>query len=69
MGQCLYFYAFLLTIECEQNLAHLKKLPPLFEKEFKQTIGSGEGEMFSLTKEENSNNLLISLLSKESVMH
>jgi hypothetical protein len=33
----------------------------------KQTIGSGEGEMFSLTKEENSNNLLISLLSKEKI--
>ncbi|SSC08916.1 AAA family ATPase [bacterium endosymbiont of Bathymodiolus sp. 5 South] len=42
-----------------------KNLP--LEKEFKQTIGSGEGEMFSLTKEENSNNLLISLLSKEKI--
>ncbi len=44
----------------------IAKNPPL-EKEFKQTIGSGEGEMFSLTKEENSNNLLISLLSKEKI--
>jgi hypothetical protein len=42
-----------------------KNLP--LEKEFKQTIGSGEGEMFSLTKEENSNILLISLLSKEKI--
>lgn len=44
----------------------IAKNPPL-EKEFKQTIGSGEGEMFSLTKEENSNILLISLLSKEKI--
>jgi ABC-type branched-subunit amino acid transport system ATPase component len=47
------------SIEIAKNLS--------LEKEFKQTIGSGEGEMFSLTKEENSNDLLISLLSKEKI--
>jgi hypothetical protein len=76
MGQCLYFYAFLLTDDilqtaCQEYSKQLaitfasekslfqtskfsieiaKNLP--LEKEFKQTIGSGEGEMFSLTKEE-----------------
>jgi hypothetical protein len=47
------------------KLSFLDILP--LEKEFKQTIGSGEGEMFSLTKEENSNILLISLLSKDAL--
>ncbi|CAB5505758.1 hypothetical protein [uncultured Gammaproteobacteria bacterium] len=35
------------------------------EKEFKQTVGSNENQMFSLTKAKNSNHLIISLLSKK----
>lgn len=50
----------------EFNIEVTKK--PSLEKEFKQTIGSdGEGEMFSLTKEKNDTNLLISLLGKEKI--
>ncbi len=40
---------------------------PSLEKKFKQTIGSGENEMFSLIKEEGSSKLLISLLSKDKI--
>lgn len=40
---------------------------PSLAKEFKQTIGSGERELLSLTKEKNNNNLLISLLSKDKI--
>lgn len=40
---------------------------PSLKKEFKQTIGSGEGEMFSLIKEKNDSNLLISLLGKDKI--
>lgn len=49
----------------EFNIKVTKK--PTLEKEFKQTIGSSEGEMFSLTKEKNDSNLLISLLSKDKI--
>ncbi len=40
---------------------------PSLEKKFKQTIESGEGEMFSLTKKEGDSHLLISLLSKDKI--
>lgn len=40
---------------------------PSLKRNFKQTIGSGESEMFSLTKEEGGSNLLISLLSKDKI--
>ncbi|SFV86633.1 hypothetical protein MNB_SUP05-SYMBIONT-4-1111 [hydrothermal vent metagenome] len=40
---------------------------PSLEKKFKQTIESGKGEMFSLTKKEGDSNLLISLLSKDKI--
>jgi predicted ATP-dependent endonuclease of OLD family len=49
----------------EFNIEVTKK--PSLEKAFKQTIGSGEGEIFSLTKEKDSSVLLISLLSKDNI--
>ncbi len=38
---------------------------PSLKKEFKQTIGSKKGNIFSLIKEENQQNLIISLLSED----
>ena len=40
---------------------------PSLTKEYKQTIGSGEGEIFSLTKDKDESNLLITLLNKDKV--
>lgn len=49
----------------EFNIEVTKK--PFLKKAFKQTIGSGEGEIFSLTKEKDSSDLLVSLLSKDNI--
>jgi len=49
----------------EFNIEVTKK--PSLKKGFKQTIESGEGEIFSLTKEKDSSILLISLLSKDNI--
>jgi predicted ATPase len=45
----------------------LFKNPEISNKVFEHKIGSGENTLFSLTKEKNSHNLSVSLLSKETI--